>query len=132
LIDALDKKKPAKDGPDGLMLRVMYSDQLRSWVIYSDRATDGLMLLGLVIAEFASYLLAMKTLLLFTGTVLRSRIIQRKRLEAIPAIYKLVRHWWAWTPPQSDYQVSAVSGYQKQSSGIIAVVAKKPIRSALG
>lgn len=66
----------------------------------------------------------MKTLLLFIGTVLRSRIIQRRGLEAIPAIYKLILYWWAWTPPQSDYQVSAVSGYQKKSSGIIASISK--------
>ena len=56
----------------------------------------------LVVAEFASYLLAMKTLLLFIGTVLRSRIIQRKGRGAIPAIYKLVQYWWTWTPPQRN------------------------------
>jgi hypothetical protein len=44
----------------------------------------------------------MKTLLLFIGTVLRSRIIQRKGLDAIPAIYNLVRYWWTWTPPLPD------------------------------
>jgi hypothetical protein len=53
-------------------------------------------------AEFASYLSAMKTLLLFIGVVLRSRIIQRERLGAIPAICKLVRYWWTWTPPEPD------------------------------
>jgi len=42
----------------------------------------------------------MKTLLLFIGTVLRSRIIQRKKLGSIPAIYKLIRYWWSWRPPQ--------------------------------
>jgi hypothetical protein len=56
----------------------------------------------LVKAEVASYLLPVKTLLLFIGTVLRSRIIQRKGLEAIPAIYKLIRYWWAWTPSLPD------------------------------
>ena len=44
----------------------------------------------------------MKTLLLFIGTVLRSRIIQRKKLGAIPAIYRLIRYWWSWTPPQLE------------------------------
>jgi hypothetical protein len=52
-----------------------------------------------VMAEVASYLLAMETLLLLIGTVLRSRIIQRKGLEGTPAIYKLVGYWWAWIPP---------------------------------
>jgi hypothetical protein len=42
-------------------------------------------------AEVASYLLAMKTLLLFIGMVVHSRITQRKGLEAIQGIYKLVR-----------------------------------------
>jgi len=46
----------------------------------------------------------MKTLLLFIGTVLRSRIIQRKGLGAIPAIYRLIQYWWTWTLPQSDQQ----------------------------
>ncbi len=53
----------------------------------------------LVIAEVASYLSGMQTLLLLIGTVLRSRIIQRKGLGAIPAICMLVRYWWIWTPP---------------------------------
>jgi hypothetical protein len=52
-------------------------------------------------AEIASYISFMKTLLLFIGTVLRSRIIQRKKLGAIPAICKLIRYWWNWTPPQA-------------------------------
>jgi len=51
-------------------------------------------------AEIASYISVMKTLLLFIGTVLRSRIIQRKKLGAIPAIYQLIRYWWSWTPPE--------------------------------
>jgi len=51
-------------------------------------------------AEIASYIFLMKTLLLFIGTVLRSRIIQRKKLGAIPAIYRLIRYWWSWTPPE--------------------------------
>jgi hypothetical protein len=72
-----------------------------------------------VIAEFATYLSAMKTLLLFIGTVRRSGIIQRKGLRAIPAIYELVRHWWSWTPPQSEPRVSTVSEYQEQSSGVL-------------
>jgi hypothetical protein len=46
----------------------------------------------------------MKTLLLFIGTVLRSRIIQRKGLGAMPVIYKLILYWWAWTPAQPDPQ----------------------------
>jgi hypothetical protein len=60
----------------------------------------------------------MKTLLLFIGTVLRSRIIQRKGLGAIPAIYKLVRYWWTWTSPQPDLKcetalcLSTKGGYQ--------------------
>jgi hypothetical protein len=45
----------------------------------------------LVMAEVASYLLALKTLLLFIGMVVHSRITQRKGLEAIQGIYKLVR-----------------------------------------
>jgi len=62
----------------------------------------------------------MKTLLLFIGTVLRSRIIQRKGLEALPAIYKLILYWWSWTPPLPKSQVSAVAEHQKPS-GIIAI-----------
>ncbi len=69
-------------------------------------------------AEFATYLSGMKTLLLFIGTVLRSRIIQRKGLGAIPAIYKLILHWWSWTPLQPEAQVSGVSEYQEQSLGV--------------
>lgn len=61
----------------------------------------------------------MKTLLLLIGTVLRSCIIQRKGLGAIPAIYKLVRYWWTWTPPMRCSQVSAVPERQEQSSGVI-------------
>jgi hypothetical protein len=71
----------------------------------------------------------MKTLLLFIGTVLRSRIIQRKGLGAVPAIYKLILYWWIWTPPQSDatLQVTAVSDRQEQSSCVIANRWIKPI-----
>jgi hypothetical protein len=69
----------------------------------------------------------MKTLLLFIGTVLRSRIIQRKGLGAIPAIYKLILYWWTWTPPQREPQVSAVSEHQEQSSGFVTAERVKPI-----
>jgi hypothetical protein len=70
----------------------------------------------LVIAEFASYLWAMKTLLLFIGTVLRSRILQRKGLGAVPAVYKLILYWWMWTPPQPDVQSEAPRGLNTKSS----------------
>jgi hypothetical protein len=69
----------------------------------------------------------MKTLLLFIGTVLRSRVIQRKGLGAIPAIYKLILHWWTWVPPQPDSQVSAVAEQQGKSSGAAATRWGNPI-----
>ena len=75
---------------------------------------------SLVIAEFASYLSPMKTLLLFIGTVLRSRIIQRKGFGAIPAIYKLIQYWWTWTPPQIDDRAADVSEHHEQPSAGIA------------
>lgn len=74
----------------------------------------------MVIAEPGSYLSAMKTLLLFIGTVLRSRIIQRKGLRSIPAIYKLVLHWWAWSQPQPDAHVSTVAKQVGPSMDAIA------------
>ena len=83
----------------------------------------------LAIAEFASYLSAMKTLLLFIGTVLRSRIIQRRGLGAIPAIYKLVRHWWTWTPPQPDSRSECLLRLEhaKQSKALLLVEGKNPL-----
>lgn len=69
----------------------------------------------------------MKTLLLFIGTVLRSRIIQRKGLWAIPTLYRLVLYWWSWTPPQLEPQASNVSEHQEQSSGVNTTERVKPV-----
>jgi hypothetical protein len=69
----------------------------------------------------------MKTLLLFIGMVLRSRIIERKGLGAIPAIYKLILYWWSWTPPQSELRVSTVPEYQEQSSGVLVSGQGNPV-----
>lgn len=69
----------------------------------------------------------MKTLLLFIGTVLRSRVIQRKGLGAIPAIYKLILYWWTWTAPQPDSQAPIVGKQLEPSTGTIATRRVKPI-----
>jgi hypothetical protein len=75
-------------------------------------------------AEFASYLSAMKTLLLFIGTVLRSRIIQRKGLRALPAIYKLIRYWWSWTPLSVDSMLMSL-GTPREDQATTASKAKQ-------
>jgi hypothetical protein len=80
-------------------------------------------------AEIASYIPFMKTLLLFIGTVLRSRIIQRKKLGALPAIYKLIRYWWSWTPPQPaapSTQPALLAGIEGGSS-IGCRIVKRPV-----
>ncbi len=51
----------------------------------------------------------MKALLLFIGTVLRSRNIQRRKLGAIPAISKLIQYWWTWTPSLPDSSSEALA-----------------------
>lgn len=64
----------------------------------------------------------MKTLLLFIGTVLRSRIIQRKGLGAIPAVYRLVRYWWDWTPPQEDTVSKPLLSFNPESDHQISLL----------